>query len=127
MNNRGSRAIHVVFYGAFASFVTAGPAIAQVEPPNFVALRDTCKVAAEDDQYRIVECLYKPGKTKYFSTPRKMFFWLTDCSFRLHFADGHTTDYNVVARQAGSDPPFDSLSMENLGKSDCKVVHFQVK
>ena len=127
MNIKRVGRLHLVFYGAFASFVTAGPAIAQVEPPNFVALRDTCKVAAEDDQYRIVECIYKPGKTKYFSTPRKLFFWLTDCSYRFHFADGRTMDFKMVARQAGSDPPFDSLSMENLGKSDCRVVQFQVK
>ena len=110
------------------SVSVAGPALSQTLAADVVAAPDVYKVATENARFRMVEGTWKPGQRDAFhSHPEIMFYWLTPCSLRFHMPDGTVRDANVVAGQAGTQPPIASHSVENTSKAQCKVLMLEPK
>lgn len=113
---------------ALAALGVASASIAQVVPPDFKASPDVYKVRAENDQYRLVEGTWKPGQQdRFHSHPWMLWYWVTDCSATAHFPDGTTRSITVAAGESGVQEPIASHSLENVGKSQCKIVMFESK
>jgi hypothetical protein len=119
----------LVVYGvlsALAAFGAAGTSMAQVAPRDNVASPDVYKEIAGNDQYRMVEGIWKPGQRDQFhSHPRMLWYWATDCSMRWYLPDGTTHDITVTAGQAGAQDAIKSHSVENRGTSECRIVMFE--
>ena len=95
---------------------------------SFVASPDVYKVVAENDEYMIVEVTWKPGQRDQFHSHAKaLSYWLTDCNVRFYMADGKSQDTTRTAGRAGAQTAVGSHSVENIGKSDCKVIMFEPK
>jgi hypothetical protein len=106
----------------------AGASAGQGVVPDIAASPDVYKVRAENDQYRIVEGIWKPGQRDVLhSHPAMLYYWVTPCSLRAYLPDGATRDFSVVAGQAGSQPPVASHVVENVSASECKIVMFESK
>jgi hypothetical protein len=109
-----------------AAFGAAAVCQAQVAPPDNKASPDIYKEVAGNDQYRVVEGVWKPGQRDDFhSHPRMLFYWATDCSMRWYLPDGTTQDFDVKAGRAGVQDAIVSHSVENRGGSECRVVMFE--
>jgi len=127
---RGRIACRVAFGALFglAALGVTGVCKAQAVPPDFKASPDVYKVRAENDQYRLVEGTWKPGQQDQFhSHPWMLWYWVTDCSVTARFPDGTTRNFAVAAGESGVQEPIDSHSIENVGKSECKIVMFESK
>jgi quercetin dioxygenase-like cupin family protein len=102
--------------------------LAQTAAPDFTASPDIYRVRAENDKFRVIEAIWKPGQRDQFhSHPTKSTYWVTDCSARFHRPDGSTYNMTFSAGTSGIEPPVDSHSVENVGQSDCKAVMFELK
>jgi quercetin dioxygenase-like cupin family protein len=113
---------------AGALVMAAGACLAQTAAPDFTASPDVYRVRAENDKFRVVEATWRPGQRDQFhSHPTKSTYWVTDCSARFHRPDGSTYNMTFSAGTSGIEPPVDSHSVENVGKSDCKAVMFELK
>lgn len=131
MSSRKVKAIRLAILGVFSALATLGVAVtsmAQVVPRDFTASPDVYRVRAENAEYRIVEGTWKPGqRDQVHSHPAMLSYWLTDCSLRWHMPDGAVRDITVSAGQSGSQGPVASHAVENMGKSECKIVMFEAK
>ena len=95
---------------------------------SFVASPDIYRVVAENDQYVIIEVTWKPGqRDRFHSHPAAAVYYLTDCNGRGHFPDGKTVENVRKAGTARLQGPITSHSVENIGKSDCKLIMFEPK
>ena len=116
---------------ALVGFGSVGTALAQpttpVAPSDLKASPDVYKEIGGNDQYRMVEGVWKPGQRDNFhSHPRMMFYWATDCSMRRYSPDGTTPhDTDIKAGDHGIQDAIVSHSVENRGKSDCRIVMFE--
>lgn len=116
---------------ALTAFGVVGTSLAQpttaVAPSDIKASPDVYKEIAGNDLYRMVEGVWKPGQRDNFhSHPRMMFYWATDCSMRRYSPDGTTPqDTDVKAGEHGIQDAVVSHSVENRGKSDCRIVMFE--
>jgi hypothetical protein len=98
----------------------------QVAPPDFKVSPDGYKVVAQTDQYRVIEGTWKPGqRDEFHSHPKAFYYWTTDCSLRSYLPDGTTQDFVVMAGRAGEQYAIPSHSLQNVGKSECRVVMFE--
>jgi quercetin dioxygenase-like cupin family protein len=104
-------------------------AVAQVSPPSWTASPDVYKIIAEDGHFRVVEVTWQPGQRDQFHShpPGGFFYFVTNCSLHFHSSDGRTSPVTQSAGTAGSQPAFDSHSVENVGKETCKLVLFEPK
>lgn len=131
MLKMGVRVLRFMVYGVLsglAAFGVTGICKAQVVAPDFTASPDVYKVRAGNDKYRIIEGTWKPGQRDQFhSHPAMLWYWVTDCSVRFHLPDGASRDATVAAGEAGVQEPVASHSVENVGKSECKIVMFESK
>lgn len=114
---------------ALAGFGVTETSLAQVAPLSFTTSSDIYKVVAENGQYRIIEVTWKRGQRDQFhSHPAGgLFYYVTDCSLRLHNPNGTNADVVHSAGDAGVAPSIASHSVENVGKSDCKALLFEPK
>jgi quercetin dioxygenase-like cupin family protein len=112
-----------------AAFATSGTAMAQVSPRSWEVSPEVYKVVTENGQFRVVEGTWKPGQRDQFhSHPNGgLFYYVTDCSLRLHSRDGRSENVTPSAGHGGWEPAFDSHSVENVGKETCKEVLFEPK
>ena len=102
--------------------------LAQPVPADFIGSPDVYKVIAQNDQFHLVQGLWKPGQRDQFhSHPAQTYYWLTDCTLRFHSSNGSFQDASRKAGQAGSSPPVEKHSVENRGTSDCSVLMFEAK
>lgn len=124
-----SKALPSLLHGSLsvaAALGLAGICQAQVAPPDNKASPDIYKEIAGNDQYRMVEGVWKPGQRDAFhSHPRMLWYWATDCSIRWYLPDGTTHDIDVRAGQAGAQDATASHSVENRGTSECRIVMFE--
>jgi beta-alanine degradation protein BauB len=103
-----------------------GACMAQPVAQDFVASPDVYRVRAENDQFRVVEGVWKPGQRDQFhSHPAMGYYWVTDCSVRWHMPDGSTREFNIAAGAVGVQTPVASHAVENIGKAECRVVMFE--
>ena len=111
------------------AFAASEAAVAQVSPPSWTASPDVYKVVTENGQFRVIEVAWKPGQRDQWHSHANggFFYYVTDCSLRLHSPDGRTDAVIHSAGDAGAQPAFDSHWVENVGKETCKVVLFEPK
>jgi hypothetical protein len=118
-----------LMYGALSAlmaFGTAAVCSAQVATIDIKASPEIYKEVAGNDQYRIVEGIWKAGQRDAFhSHPRLMFYWATDCTGRMYFPDGTTREITVKAGDHGTQEAIASHSVENRGTSECRIVMFE--
>jgi hypothetical protein len=113
---------------ALAAFATTGAATAQVVAPDYAASPDVYKVRAQNDQHRVVEGIWKPGQRDQFhSHPAMGYYWVTDCSARIHLPEGGYRDLTISAGTSGVQAPVVSHAVENVGKAECRIVMFELK
>ena len=113
---------------ALAAIGVTGSAIAQAVPRSFVASPDVYKVIAQSNEYLVIEVTWKPGqRDKVHSHPADGGYYLTDCSLRWINPGGATRDFYVPAGFSFANEPIASHSMENTGKTDCKLIMFEPK
>jgi len=114
----------LVWFGAVGT--SLAQSTTQVAPLEIKASPDVYREIAGNDQYRMVEAVWKPGQRDAFhSHPKQMYYWVTACSLRAYLPDGTTRIIEVSAGQAGVQDPIPSHSVENLGTSECRGVLFE--
>ena len=105
-----------------------GAALAQSTELSFKASPDVYKVAAENDQYRVIEGKWKPGqRDKMHSHPAYLYYWVTPCTVRWHLPDGSTLDVSVESGRSGSSPAVAAHEVQNIGKTACTILMFEPK
>ena len=127
MNNDVSSVIRCLI--AMTIFGAAGSAIAQTPPRAFDASPDIYKVVADDGKYRLIEANYKPEqRSKFFSTPGLLFYYVTDCHLLRHYTDRPVGSFGPqLAGFAGQATGSDSSALENVGKNACRIIMFEPK
>ena len=99
---------------------------AQSVPRSIVASPDIYKVIAQNDQFKIISVVWKPGqKDVLHSHPSNAVYYLTDCSIRICAADGSFRDAQPRAGYAVVQTPIAAHVLENTGASDCKLIMFE--
>jgi oxalate decarboxylase/phosphoglucose isomerase-like protein (cupin superfamily) len=106
----------------------ATTALAQSAPVDIKASPEVYKVAAQNDEIMLVEATWAPGqRDQMHSHPAALFYWLTPCSLRLTSSDGSTSEANFPARRAGAQPPVAAHIVENIGKTECRVLMVEAR
>lgn len=129
MINRATRVMRFVSGGllALTAFGVMGTVIAEEFPRSFVASPEIYKVVASIDQYKVIEITFKPGQRDHFHSHKMfVFYFLTDCALREIMPDGTFTVFPFI--QAGTAATGQSAklhSFENMGQSECKMLHFE--
>jgi hypothetical protein len=128
MPNKKNRALHVAVTSAILILGYLGIASAAPGPRSFVASPDIYKVIAQSDQYLVIEVTWKPGQRDVFHAhPVAGVYRLTDCELRTYSAPN---SFDLTSPRIGSsnvNPAIESHSIENIGKSDCKMLMFEPK
>jgi beta-alanine degradation protein BauB len=131
MFNNGTIASRLATCGvmfAVLAFGAIGTASAQAVPRSFVASPDIYKVIAQDDKTLVIAVTWKAGQRDQFhSHPANGVYRLTDCNMRIHTPDGKTQDRASKAGDSAVQGAIASHSLENIGKSECKIVMFEPK
>jgi hypothetical protein len=107
---------------------SAGIAWAQNVPRSFVASPDVYKVVAQDNQYLVIEATWAPGqRDKPHSHPHHARYFPINCSLRATLPDGTHSDLYPPAGGAIVRGSVESVSLENIGSSACKMIFFEPK
>jgi hypothetical protein len=104
--------------------ISASSAMAQDAPPTFQADPEVYKVIFEDQNFRVISATWKKGvhdKAHAHPVP-SVIYAVTDCSLRIHAADGKTRDIAPKAGTSMAVPLTPSHSAENIGASDCQAI-----
>lgn len=110
----------------FALLAFAGITWAQVVPRSFVASPDVYKVIGEDSRYLVIEATWAPGqRDKAHSHPHHARYLLTNCNLRQIWPDGRVSDIGALAGKSAVRGVVESVSMENIGTSACKMIFFE--
>ena len=109
-----------------------GIASAQGVPRSFVASPDIYKVVAQADEskYLVILATWKPGeRDKFHSEPARGAYFLTDCQLRSYFPgeELHPRWIHDPAGAAFVRGAVPSVSLENVGGSECKLLLFERK
>ncbi len=103
-------------------------AVAQTAPPSITASPEIYKVIAENAKYRVISVTWAPGqKDAMHSHPDSAVYVLTDCALRYYLPNGATRDGFPPAGFAVVQAPIEAHAVENIGKSDCKLIMFEPK
>lgn len=120
---------HSVVTGATVALLAlAGTAWAQGVPRSFVASPEVYKVVAQDQTYLVIEATWAPGqRDKPHSHPHHARYFPTSCSLRTFLPDGTTSDLYPPAGAAVVRGSVESVSLENIGSSACRMIFFEPK
>lgn len=106
----------------------AASAGAQTPPRSFVAAPDVYKVVAGNAQFMIIEVTWQPGQRDLpHSHPVSGVYFLTDCSLRFFAPDGTSHNADLQAGHSVVQEVVPSHSVQNIGKSACRLVMFEPK
>jgi mannose-6-phosphate isomerase-like protein (cupin superfamily) len=102
--------------------------IAQPAPHSTLASPEVYRVIAQNDKFRVIAVNWKPGqRDAWHSHPEAAVYFLTFCHLRMHSPDGKSRDVSPPAEYSAVQGPITSHSLENIGKTDCKLVMFEPK
>ena len=103
-------------------------ALAQTVPLSITASPEIYKVVAENAKFRVISVTWAPGqKDAMHSHPDSAVYVLTVCSLRYTLPDGATRVGSPPAGLAVVQAPIEAHAVENVGKSDCKLIMFEPK
>jgi hypothetical protein len=110
-------------------FVAASATAGQESLPAYQGDPDTYKVIFEDQNFRVISATWKKGATdKPHSHPLPFVVYpVTDCTLRLHNADGSTRDSPSKAGTVFPGPITVSHFAENISNSDCQAIFVERK
>lgn len=97
--------------------------------PDYQASPEVYKVIAENDKIRVVLATWPPGyKDKLHSHPN-MFatYAVKDCHRKLYKADGTIDEKHLKAGSSRVVKPVKAHYFENVGKTTCQTVLFEMK
>jgi len=91
-------------------------------PLSYKASPDSYKLLFENDQFRVILQTSKPGeRDALHSHSALVTYRLSDCTGRLHYPDGKSTEPRPASRGSVNYlPPQPSHSFENVGKTVCE-------
>ena len=123
-----SRHVTIVL-GTVALLSAASAAAAQNAPPTYDADPSVYKIILEDENFRVIEAIRKPGvHDKVHSHPvPSVVIELSDCTGKLYNADGTTRVNNNKAGAVAAVPIIASHSAENIGTTDCDEIFVERK
>lgn len=99
---------------------------AQQNPRSYVASPDIYKVLAQDERYKVISVVWRPGqKDVLHAHPANGVYYLTDCSIRIHATDGSYRDAQPKAGHAVVQAPIPGHVLENIGTADCRLIMFE--
>jgi hypothetical protein len=105
-------------------------ALAQNAPPTYQGDPDVYKVIFEDDHFRVIEAIRKPGvhdKLHSHLLPA-IVYDVTDCTTKLYDANGKVIREGTrKADTAFASPITTGHSAENTGSADCKQIFVERK
>ncbi len=102
------------------------PAWAQTTPHAVLASPDIYKVAAENDQYRVIVVNWKPGqRDAMHSHASSGVYFLTDCQLRYFNLEGGSRDGLIKAGHAVVQHPIVGHAVQNIGSTDCRLIMFE--
>lgn len=121
-----------VVAACFTSIALAVPlaTLAADAEPSHKASPDIYKLVSENEHFRVFEVTWKPGqRDAWHSHPGPLTSYaLTDCdAMRTYTPDGKAKDGGRKAGTVIYNPIIASHSVENVGKSDCKVLIVEKK
>jgi hypothetical protein len=104
-------------------------AAAEESAPSYQADPTTYKVIFEDQNFRVIAGTWKKGTT---DTPHShpvpfIVYPLTDCTIRVHNADGTARENKSLAGTPFSGIIVSSHSAENISESDCRAIFVERK
>jgi hypothetical protein len=104
-------------------------ALAQNAPPSFEGDPDVYKVIFEDQNFRVIDSLRKPGvHDKVHGHPLpSVIYIVTDCMTKVYTPDGQTRVNTRKAGTAAANPIIASHSAENIGAADCHSLFVERK
>jgi hypothetical protein len=108
----------------------SGAAFSQSGEPTYKADPDVYKVIFEDQNFRVISATWKAGTTdKPHTHPLpSVIYSLTDCTQKLHAADGQTRDINS---KAGASTAVRVIpqphTAQNVGSADCRAIFVERK
>lgn len=114
-----SAAVSLIAAGAF---MTPLAVLAEDAPLSYKAAPDVYKLLFENDQFRVIHQTSKPGqRDASHSHSALVTYRLSDCTGRLHYPDGKSTDARLAKRGSVTYLPAQpSHSFENTGKTVCE-------
>ncbi len=115
---------------AVATLTLGGVGVASAQPAQreYIAATDAYSVMTENDQSVLVLGILKPRKrTALVSAPARLNYFLTDCEYRTIERSGKTAHWKMAAGTAGSSAAIEAISLENIGKSSCRIISFEPK
>ncbi|MFL6798815.1 MAG: hypothetical protein ACJ8F3_15505 [Xanthobacteraceae bacterium] len=113
----------------FSFLSAAASALAQNAPPTYQGDPAVYKVIFEDANFRVISIDRKKGVTdKPHSHPVPgIIYNVSDCSTKLHDANGQTRDQISKAGTASATPIISSHTAENIGSADCHQIIVEKK
>src|SRR6185312_2166979 len=100
-------------------------AYAQEAKPSYEGDPDTYKVIFEDQNFRVIEAVWKAGTTdKPHTHPLpSVIYNVTGCTIKLHNADGKVVEATSKPGTANAVPIITKThSAENPGSTDCRAI-----
>jgi hypothetical protein len=112
----------------FVGLCTLAPVLAQNAPPSYIASPDVYKLVAENDELRVITATWKPGqRDAWHSHAGGLAYRLTDCKSRFYTPDGKYRDVSGEAGEVRFNSVVASHSFENVGTTECRVLHVERK
>jgi hypothetical protein len=104
-------------------------ALAQNAPPSFLGDPNVYKVIFEDENFRVIDSIRKPGvhdKEHGHPVP-SIIYYVTDCTTKVYTPDGQTRVNTRKAGTATANQIVASHSAENIGDADCHSLFVERK
>lgn len=126
------KALYVMMFVAGVALVFAigaGSAMAADVAPSYKADPDVYKVIAENEHFRVIMTVWKPGQRDAMHSHEGPLvgYRLTDCNLKVYTPDGKAKAREAKAGEALFNPIIASHSVENVGSSECKLVIVEKK
>jgi hypothetical protein len=115
----------IIFATLLVFSIGVSSARAEDGKPTFEGAPDTYKVIFEDQNFRVIEAVWKAGTTdKPHTHPLpSVIYNVTGCTLKLHNADGKVVEATSKPGTANAVPIITKThSAENPGSTDCRAI-----
>ncbi|HEX3863669.1 MAG TPA: hypothetical protein VHY35_18455 [Stellaceae bacterium] len=120
----------IIFSLAVTGIITSFAASAQNALPSYEGSPDTYKVIFEDQNFRVIDAIWKADQTdKPHTHPvPSVIYNITGCTLKVHGADGKIREVHSKPDTAGALPIITQPhTAENVGSKDCHAIFVEQK
>jgi quercetin dioxygenase-like cupin family protein len=98
-------------------------------PPSYTAAPEVYKLISENENFRVILVTWKPGQRDAWHSHAGPLaaYRLTDCKQRAYTPDGKSQDRESKQGTVNYTPMTASHSLENIGKTDCRILIVEKK